>query len=570
MAEYQNIFTRVQVRGPAAHGRRLPTRQLERGSAGRAFRALLGMIGDAQIGPIYLGFTGIASLMLRLHRVRDHRPQHVASVNWSPIQFVRQLPWLALEPPPPAYGIRIMPPLAQGGWWLMAGFFLTSSMLLWWVRMYRRARALGLGTHTAWAFASAIWLYLVLGFIRPLLMGSWGEAVPFGIFPHLDWTAAFSIRYGNLFYNPFHMLSIAFLYGSTLLFAMHGATILAVSRFGGEREVEQIIDRGTAAERAALFWRWTMGFNATMESIHRWAWWFAVLCPLTGGIGILLTGTVVDNWYLWGVKHGIAPTYPQVFPPSSIQPRLGQGAGTMSFTLAPDRSAARSLAAAAVILRQAERPPMDSVQRGYRGTGMAADLQSAPRWRRRLAANQIPVSLPPLGNAGPKAGDHLQERPGAERPQRRRVHAADGVDHHLGRAAAGLHLLPRRQQHGVRRRAVHQGRGAPHDADDAPHQQRLEGACRRHRRHLLHLPPRPAGAGECLVQQPRTACRPAASPRHRRARTIRPAVAGDTSLPFDPFTPFLEQDDDIRVVSTDARCRRPTTSRSSRPSGPTR
>ena len=76
------------------------------------------------------------------------------------------------------------------------------------------------------------------------------------------------------------MLSIAFLYGSALLFAMHGATILAVSRFGGEREVEQILDRGTAAERAALFWRWTMGFNATMESIHRWAWWFAVLCPL--------------------------------------------------------------------------------------------------------------------------------------------------------------------------------------------------------------------------------------------------------------------------------------------------
>jgi photosynthetic reaction center M subunit len=34
---------------------------------------------------------------------------------------------------------------------------------------------------------------------------------------------AFSIRYGNLFYNPFHALSIVFLYGSALLFAMHGA-----------------------------------------------------------------------------------------------------------------------------------------------------------------------------------------------------------------------------------------------------------------------------------------------------------------------------------------------------------
>jgi photosynthetic reaction center M subunit len=74
-----------------------------------------------------------------------------------------------------------------------------------------------------------------------------------------------------------------------------------------------VTDRGTAAERGALFWRWIMGFNATFESIHRWAWWFAVLCPLTGGIGILLTGTVVDNWYLWGVKHGLAPVYPAVY-----------------------------------------------------------------------------------------------------------------------------------------------------------------------------------------------------------------------------------------------------------------
>jgi hypothetical protein len=80
----------------------------------------------------------------------------------------------------------------------------------------------------------------VLGLFRPILMGSWSEAVPYGIFPHLDWTTAFSIRYGNLYYNPFHCLSIVFLYGSVLLFAMHGATILAVTRYGGDRELEQI------------------------------------------------------------------------------------------------------------------------------------------------------------------------------------------------------------------------------------------------------------------------------------------------------------------------------------------
>ncbi len=308
MAEYQNIFTQVQVRNPAYPGVPAETGQRDRlGKPG--FSWLLGKIGDAQIGPIYLGATGVASIICGFIAIEIIGLNMWASVDWNPIQFIRQLPWLALEPPPPQYGLSI-PPLADGGWWLLAGFFLTSSILLWWARTYRRALDLGMGTHLAWAFAAAIWLYLVLGFIRPVLMGSWSEAVPFGIFPHLDWTASFSIRYGNLFYNPFHMLSIAFLYGSAVLFAMHGATILAVSRYGGDREIDQVVDRGTAAERAAIFWRWTMGFNATMESIHRWAWWFAVLVVITGGIGILLTGTVVDNWYLWGVKHGLAPVYP--------------------------------------------------------------------------------------------------------------------------------------------------------------------------------------------------------------------------------------------------------------------
>ena len=320
---FENIYTQVQVR-PHEPEWGVGEDYGERIKVG-AFNHWLGYLGNAQLGPIYLGYFGVLSLVFGFFAIEIIGLNMLASVHWNPIQFVRQLPWLALEPPKAEYGLSIMPPLAEGGWWLMAGFCLTTAILLWWARMYKRARDLGLGTHTAWAFASAIWLYLVLGFIRPLLMGHWSEAVPFGIFPHLDWTAAFSIRYGNLFYNPFHMLSIAFLYGSALLFAMHGATILAVGRFGGEREVEQIVYRGTASERAALFWRWTMGFNATMESIHRWAWWFAVLTTLTGGIGILLSGTVVDNWYLWGVQHHIAPAYPHSFPPV-VDPAASGGA----------------------------------------------------------------------------------------------------------------------------------------------------------------------------------------------------------------------------------------------------
>jgi len=306
MAEYQNIFTQVQVVGPPEMGMDNEN-NLAAGRFGKpGFSRLFGLFGNAQLGPIYLGPWGVISLATGSLWFFIVGLSFWSQADFNPAIFLRDLFWLSLDPPPRDYGLGI-PPLGEGLGWLIASFFLLISVMTWWVRTYQRAVDLKMGKHVAWAFASAIWLFLVLGLFRPILMGSWSEAVPYGIFSHLDWTNLFSITHGNLFYNPFHALSIVFLYGSALLFAMHGATILAVSRFGGEREIEQIVDRGTASERAALFWRWTMGFNATMEGIHRWAWWFAVLTTLTGGIGILLSGTVVDNWFVWAQDHGYAP-----------------------------------------------------------------------------------------------------------------------------------------------------------------------------------------------------------------------------------------------------------------------
>ncbi|MBL3704325.1 photosynthetic reaction center subunit M [Sulfitobacter sp. BDSS02] len=308
MADYQNIFTQVQVQGQPEWGMNDNGRMMEERIGRPGFSKLFGWFGNAQLGPIYLGWTGMISLGAGGLWFFIVGLNMLSQVDWSISEMLRQLFWLALEPPSPEYGLKI-PPLNDGGWYIISSFFLLVAVCTWWLRSYLLAQEHKMGKHVAWAFASAIWLFLVLGLFRPILMGSWSEAVPYGIFPHLDWTAAFSIRYGNLYYNPFHCLSIVFLYGSVLLFAMHGATILAVTRFGGDRELEQIFDRGTASERAALFWRWTMGFNATMEGIHRWAWWFAVLTPITGGIGILLTGTVVDNWFIWAQEHNFAPMY---------------------------------------------------------------------------------------------------------------------------------------------------------------------------------------------------------------------------------------------------------------------
>ena len=313
---YHSLFTSIELAGPPDTPMPLPRGSLRRVGKSRQSR-WLGRIGERELGPSGLGVLGITSIICGFIAIEIIGLNMWASVDWNIYRFIKFLPFLALEPPKAKYGLAL-PPLNEGGWYLLAGFFLTTSIFLWWGRMYARARAIGMGTHIPWAFASAIWLYLVLGFIRPLLMGSWSEAVPFGIVPHLNWTATFSVRYGNLFYDPFHMLSITFLYGSVLLATMHFGTILSVARFGGERETHEIADRGTASERASLLWHWTMGFNATYESVHRWLFWFATLTTLAGGIGILLTGTVVDNWFLWGVKHHIAPAYPVLYslPPT--------------------------------------------------------------------------------------------------------------------------------------------------------------------------------------------------------------------------------------------------------------
>ena len=315
MSYFESFYSSVLIEGPADFGPPLQGSSTRR-FGGSRFSYWLGKIGDPQVGPFYLGWPGTLSILFGLVAFEVIGLNMFAQADWNPVRFVEGIAWFGINPPPAKYGLTLFPPLNDGGWWLIAGFSLSLSVLLWWVRLYRRSRALGMGSHVTVAFGSAIFLFLSLGLIRPVLMGDWSEAPNFGIIPHLNWTATVSVLYGNWYYNPFHMLSIVFLYGSTMLFTMHGGTILATYKYGSDRESRQIVHRGTAAERGSLFWRWTMGFNATYESIHRWIWWFSVLTVITGGIGVLLTGTVVDNWYLWGMKHGLVTPYQYPYAPT--------------------------------------------------------------------------------------------------------------------------------------------------------------------------------------------------------------------------------------------------------------
>jgi photosynthetic reaction center M subunit len=72
----------------------------------------------------------------------------LAQVDWYIPEFLRQLFWLALEPPGPEHGLSF-PPLNDGGWYIIASFFLLISVCItWWVRTYLLARS------TRWASTS--------------------------------------------------------------------------------------------------------------------------------------------------------------------------------------------------------------------------------------------------------------------------------------------------------------------------------------------------------------------------------------------------------------------------------
>ena len=91
MAEYQNIFTRVQVRGPTYAGLAC-CRSAHWKRFGKAwFSRLLGIIGDPQIGPIYLGIAGLVSLIFGFFAIEIIGLNMWASVGWDPVEFVRQL-----------------------------------------------------------------------------------------------------------------------------------------------------------------------------------------------------------------------------------------------------------------------------------------------------------------------------------------------------------------------------------------------------------------------------------------------------------------------------------------------
>ena len=93
----------------------------------------------------------------------------------------------------------------------------------------RSAASSASGYHVPFAFAFAIFAYVTLVVIRPVLLGAWGHGFPYGIMSHLDWVSNTGYQYLHFHYNPAHMIAVSFFFTTALALALHGSLVLSAT-----------------------------------------------------------------------------------------------------------------------------------------------------------------------------------------------------------------------------------------------------------------------------------------------------------------------------------------------------
>lgn len=261
---------------------------------------------STQTGVIWLGTWGMLSVFFFIAGLAILTFAGIQQMQGNVFLLIKYFANVQILPPE---GLGLAPSLQQGGFWQINVLFWALSVLCWAGRCYDRLMRFGWRPYLLFAWLSAILLTATIWIFRPLAMGSWAEAPGLGLNSDIDWAQNFSVLWGNLYYNPWHMLAIFFLFGSTMLWGMHGATILATAAEGSHQELAEVKDMHSGSHKSMLFWRWTMGFNANPKTIHDWLLWFSMGTVLASAIGIIQTGTIVKDWYVWGVDHGWVQQY---------------------------------------------------------------------------------------------------------------------------------------------------------------------------------------------------------------------------------------------------------------------
>lgn len=239
------------------------------------------------IGRFYLGFWGALALifgplgaLIWFYKVVI---EDGATYGNPIISVVRG----TITAPSPAIGLGLTLDPSKGMWWQLVVLCATLTFISWMMRQVDISRILKVGYQVPIAYGAVVSSWVTIQIVRPVLMGHWSEGFPLGVLSHLDWVSTFGYRFWNFFYNPFHALGIALLFGSAFILGLHGATILSASGLKPQGVTEHNIN--------TFYWDF-FGYSIGEVGVHRLALYFGVFCVLLANLCIILSGTVVQDW----------------------------------------------------------------------------------------------------------------------------------------------------------------------------------------------------------------------------------------------------------------------------------
>jgi photosynthetic reaction center L subunit len=247
-----------------------------------------GNLFDFWVGPFYVGFFGVTTVFFSV--------LGTAMLVWGAALGPTWNLWrISIDPPPISYGLGFAP-LQQGGIWQVVTICAIGAFVSWALRQAEISRKLAMGYHIPVAYSVAIFAYVSLVVIRPVLLGAWGYAFPYGIFSHLDWVSNTGYQYLHFHYNPAHMIAVSFFFTTTLALALHGGLILsAVNPVKGESV--------KGAEYEDGFFRDHIGYSIGALGIHRLGLFLALSAGFWSAVCIIISGPFWTRgwpeWWSW-------------------------------------------------------------------------------------------------------------------------------------------------------------------------------------------------------------------------------------------------------------------------------
>ncbi|MCA3131626.1 MAG: photosynthetic reaction center subunit L [Betaproteobacteria bacterium] len=244
-----------------------------------------GDLFDFWIGPFYVGFFGISGAFFTVLGTVMILYGAAIGPTWNLWQ-------ISIAPPDVSYGLRFAP-IREGGLWQIITVCALGSFVSWALREVEICRKLGMGYHVPVAFGFAIGAYFTLEVVRPVLMGAWGHAFPYGIYSHLDWVSNVAYQYLHFHYNPWHCIAASLFFATTLALSLHGALVLSATNPKRGEEVK-------TPEHEDTFFRDFIGYSVGTLGIHRLGLFLALSSVVFAGLCIVVSGPFwTRSWPEW-------------------------------------------------------------------------------------------------------------------------------------------------------------------------------------------------------------------------------------------------------------------------------